>query len=531
MCGYPVPERSGCILYTARFWPKTTHDSHVLSQLKHHFSHLVDLFGSDGWHRTKPQSQELLFKQLGLYSYTSPSPTPTITRVQGTALEWLTALFGDAWRESRVLDHEEAIATFNLTTSPGFPFSKTYTTKRDFLADPQMHNYLKSFWNYVQVHKPPYSFWISCPKEDMIPNTSNKVRQISAVAVTVQYAFARLFGYQNEALHSLKLFSGPKVGISVFSGEWNKLGHRLIIPGRRLICADMSHFDSTIAPYWLRFVSTLRKRFLPSESHLLVDKMYDEAMKAFLLMPDGSMWQTSQGQKSGSFNTTDDNTIVCTALIMSAILQQNWMLTYDKFISSCYLCIYGDDVTMSIDPSITFDLHRAEQFILQMGCIVKNGFRECDLDDVEFLNFRFQPYDLPIAGRTYRYYLPDHVRPLKSICHLGMMIPSNVETYCSSLENLHMLWLTKPHYREALERFARQFALDYFEIDNWLYKPRTLSALLQLYLGEDYNKVAWSRKVFQLFSPRDVGVPRMPINLNHAEYGQESQSHQSSEAC
>lgn len=276
-----------------------------------------------------------------------------------------------------------------MSSSPGYPWKKWFKNKRDALAYPIIRTRVYE----GQCWTKPRPMWDLFGKFEILPveKSLSRCRAITSCPVDVALVVATWYEEQNETLMNLCYSTPYGVGMRKMGGGWNRVLSRFI--SDKVWQCDVSQYDSCIRPNMLKSVYNVRKNLF----HKVSDEylQFEEEWLNFLIEGDirltnnGNFYNVVGGNKSGSPNTSSDNTIanmllVCFSLIMSG---QNPYLTN-------FVC-YGDD--MLIDGSVhedTFDYYARCGMMIKLGSL-----RLVDLLDADFLSchsiIRYNQY-LPV---------------------------------------------------------------------------------------------------------------------------------------
>lgn len=251
---------------------------------------------------------------------------------------------------------------FDMTTSPGYPFSLKYRTKLDALADSLVLNWCDYCFDNLVFN----GLWTCrCKKEpkkkEKIDNKESRV--ITASPMDTQAPAVRLFGQQNTTIYrAARDHRIPcTVGMTKYYKGWHKLYNRLTRNGRFThgLELDFSGFDGSCSR--AEFEQVMNLRFGLFSSNLQTPELceairhyYSDVVHTKIVMDTGDVVQKHTGNPSGQVNTIVDN-----SLINEFRWYYAWVLIMDEkyhnidsFKTFCELITCGDDSILTVDPSI-----------------------------------------------------------------------------------------------------------------------------------------------------------------------------------
>jgi len=248
--------------------------------------------------------------------------------------------------------HEEVIANFDWSTSPGYPYTLMWSSKRDVFLQ------YGSDWL-----RNSYDYWIKTPYQGLFKNfLKEEVRQrgkdtrgILAGPLDISYIMARLFLAQNEGFYSSYLKTPSAVGISRDGLEWNMLFRKLFKYdiGSDI---DIKKFDSKMLEVLMLTLCELRKAFLTEDQADLkpaFDAAYDILINTLCIV-EGEVLQKRGGNPTGSVNTVVDNTLVLFIIMAYAFIILNPGATLHDFLTKVMMAMYGDDFTNTHSKEVNF---------------------------------------------------------------------------------------------------------------------------------------------------------------------------------
>lgn len=249
----------------------------------------------------------------------------------------------------------------NWTTSPGYPWKQWFQNKATAFEHPTVRKnvYSGNCWGA------PPPVWDMFGKLEILPieKAMQKCRIITSCPVDVSLVVQTWYYRQNERLQQLCYTTPYGIGISKFGCGWHTLMSSM--PDVVWQC-DVSQFDSCVRPCVMRSVYDVRRLLFTDITSEYLE--FEESWLQFLIHGDirdshtGNIYGVNGGNKSGSPNTSSDNTLANMLIVVYSLLRCGLEPGDHRFVC------YGDD--MLLDGSVpreVFD-HYAE-----MGMIVKPG--------------------------------------------------------------------------------------------------------------------------------------------------------------
>jgi hypothetical protein len=284
--------------------------------------------------------------------------TAVQVRAMNMAVEWLEHQFGPHMCNSRVKNLSEVVAGIDKSTSPGFPWTRTYATKRDMIDQmgDAFDQYMMDDWDRLCVHEYTAVFGNSL-KEEIRPAEkieANSIRTFTAGPIEMTIHGNRLFEDMNEKFYASHLKTPSVVGFSVLKGGWNEL-YRKLKKHPNGFALDESQYDSSLRNYLMWAMAGFRWRMLREEDQTpenleRIRVYYRNLVNTLIITSEGVFVMKQGGNPSGSVNTITDNT-----LILYTLLAYAWIMvspevfnSYEMFESELALALCGDDNTWTV---------------------------------------------------------------------------------------------------------------------------------------------------------------------------------------
>lgn len=333
-------------------------------------------------------------------------------------LEWAKRHFSVAMRGSSVLSQDDVIQELDFSSSCGFPWSRKYFTKRDFLDSPDAVA-IQDYWDTMLEAIPP--IWTCAQKRELrevAKVEAKKHRTFTASPIEFTIATNRLCLDMNNKLYSNGLLTWSFVGNSKFYRGWNSLYHYLSNEGvneNNAYELDESEYDSSIFcnALWdmvdLRF-SMLKRCEQTPDNYKRFEKLYEAIINSYVVLEDGHIVRKFTGNPSGSANTIVDNTIILYRLFVYAWFKfcdtHDINTDYSHFHSNVRAALNGDDNTYTTTPEfVSFNPAFIQSIWATIGVTAKSPSLEPrHLSSVSFLSNEFtwdSRYDLWLPKLSY----------------------------------------------------------------------------------------------------------------------------------
>lgn len=341
----------------------------------------------------QPAPQTLEAERVRFKDYDRPQPRQLTDRETvdwELAVEWAIEHF-QVMQGCTTFTHEETVAFILASdcrdSSPGYPWSKKYKTKKNALEDPLVQVQLQQWWEKLGTPNALSCFFTGHLKQEMLATEkvkANKTRLFMCGPLEHIYASMRLFGQLHQKLMS---DSGTwcTAGRDFHYGGWNALLRRL--RWEWFVAMDQSAYDMSLNRRCFSALATFLHAFVPEEHHSKVDDLLEMALDAFVIDANGYIYQKHTGNPSGWFLTLDFNTWVLYILLAYAWLQlggQRNRLVYETEVNA-NLC--GDDSLLSLSTDARLVMNPDEICKVWLDAhLVKVKKFECstDVGEVEY---------------------------------------------------------------------------------------------------------------------------------------------------
>lgn len=311
-----------------------------------------------------PKRQILADKALLRYDRPHDVLDDEVKCLYDIAGDWLEKEFGNYLCDSVVYSSDHVIDWLPDDTSPGYPWTLKYPYKSDFWASDDFSFYSK-YWNALATDEPIQSFCSVVIKEEIKPifdiNVNQKVRTIAAMDCVHVLCHARFTLHQNERLIKTHCKHSSALGLDMFDLGWHMLNHKMSCFGNKPCTMELDgkKFDGRFAEYCFKIIRKFRwkmlaPRFRTLENKIRLRNIYKQLTFAPLVNVNGDVYSRHVGNPSGQACTTPDNTFknFMDMVVLWHLIMPKEYHTYDQFKKFIVMCICGDDINKSVDPSI-----------------------------------------------------------------------------------------------------------------------------------------------------------------------------------
>jgi len=298
--------------------------------------------------------------------------------------------------ESPVLGHE-VIDTWEGRSSPGFPWNLEFKDSTSFLKkyETMLPKWFDSFLDGGSLH----TLWQVSPKSEIRSwdkIKQRKIRSFTASPKHFSYVCQRLCLGFNQKFYNSAGKTWSRVGFTPFHGGW----HDLILCLSRLLNGysfDATQWDASMSIRLLRAICKFRKMCMrdaiAKDSRIgdALDRLYDDIISGFCVLPGGGIFQKTKGNPSGSPNTVVDNTLGLFLVFAYCVICMHWEdgkdVSYDQFMELFQAAFYGDDNTVTIDPSVPFCVDSLLEHSTAIGVSLRSELEEiAPAEKLEFLS-------------------------------------------------------------------------------------------------------------------------------------------------
>lgn len=365
-----------------------------------------------------PKRLDLAVSAIKRYDRVADPFSDLVKKYYNIAEEWLDKEFGPYLAGSRVCSFDEIMKHLWPLKSPGYPWTLKYMSKLEYWMS-EDDKYFEKYWDVLST---PDYYRTLCSvviKEEMRSREKleeKSVRTIVSMDVNHIVAHLILCKDQNERLINTHLKHSSALGINLFSGGFNNLNNKMSKHGdmRATIELDGKKFDGRFRRFCFEKIRNFRFKCLSAEyrtpeNFQRLKNLYEDLVSGPLVNVDGHVFARNAGNPSGQACTTPDNTLknFMDMVVLWHLIMPSEYHSYELFKQFLIMCINGDDINLSVHPSIQdqFNVKAIREFMGQIDMeyhFASEEFRhnhEC-----EFLGHAFKLCNIPSCG--YAMYLP-----------------------------------------------------------------------------------------------------------------------------
>ncbi|AXK90538.1 polyprotein [Mashua virus Y] len=177
------------------------------------------------------------------------------------------------------------------------------------------------------------------------------------------------------------------VGMTKFYGGWDRLLRSL--PDDWIYCdADGSRFDSSLTPYLINAVLSIRSTYMEDWDIGLqmLKNLYTEIVYTPIATPDGTIVKKFRGNNSGQPSTVVDNSLMVVLAMHYSFVKEG--ITFEEFENVCKFFVNGDDLLIGVDPKYEYLLDNLQVHFSELGLNYQFDSRTRNKSDLWFMSHR-----------------------------------------------------------------------------------------------------------------------------------------------
>ncbi len=237
--------------------------------------------------------------------------------------------------------------------------------------------------------------WNGSLKAELRPiekTNENKTRTFTAAPIDTLLGGKVCVDDFNNRFYALNLEGPWSVGMTKFYGGWDKLLNKL--PEDWIYCdADGSQFDSSLTPYLINAVVTLREAFMErwDIGEKMLRNFYTEIVYTPILTPDGTIVKKFKGNNSGQPSTVVDNTLMVVITMHYSLLKLGW--TEEAISQKIVFYANGDDLIIAIRKDEEQTLDKLSELFFELGLKYDFSSRHTNRTDLWFMSHQGMQID------------------------------------------------------------------------------------------------------------------------------------------
>nr|URG39486.1 polyprotein [Chilli veinal mottle virus] len=266
-----------------------------------------------------------------------------------------------------ITDEEEIFQSLNMKAAVGALYKGK---KREYFETYSQQDKEQILYeSCLRLYKGCLGVWNGSIKAELRPMEkvlANKTRTFTAAPIDTLLAGKVCVDDFNNQFYSKHTLAPWSVGISKFSGGWDKLLRKL--PDEWIYCsADGSRFDSSLTPYLINAVTIIRLNFMESWDigEQMLKNLYAEIIYTPILTADGTIVKKFKGNNSGQPSTVVDNTLMVLIAMRYALRRLN--IDYEEQNKRCVFFANGDDLIVSVPPDDEWILDSLQEPFSELG--------------------------------------------------------------------------------------------------------------------------------------------------------------------
>ncbi len=287
-----------------------------------------------------------------------------------------------------VTDTDEIFDSLNLKASVGALYKGKKREYLEGLDDEARQDLLRG--SCFRLFEGKMGVWNGSLKAELRAQEKlqqNKTRTFTAAPIDTLLGGKVCVDDFNNEFYSLNLIGPWTVGMTKFYRGWDNLLRRLP-EGWRYCHADGSRFDSSLTPYLINAVISVRDHFMEDwdVGRIMLENFYTEVIYTPILTPDGTIVKKFKGNNSGQPSTVVDNTLMV-ILAMYYSLKKLGLADEEIIKSMCFFA-NGDDLIIAVEPTCEHILDTLEQSFLELGLLYDFSERSWNKEDLWFMSHR-----------------------------------------------------------------------------------------------------------------------------------------------
>nr|YP_009252418.1 NIb [Tobacco mosqueado virus] len=216
---------------------------------------------------------------------------------------------------------------------------------------------------------------------------ANKTRTFTAAPIDTLLGGKVCVDDFNNQFYSQNINCSWTVGMTKFYGGWNRLLTSL--PDGWVYCdADGSQFDSSLTPYLINAVLSIRFAFMEDWDigFQMLRNLYTEIVYTPISTPDGTIVKKYRGNNSGQPSTVVDNSLMVVLAMHYAFTKEGW--TFDELEEYCKFFVNGDDLVIAVRPDREKFLDTLQQHFSELGLNYDFSSRTRNKEDLWFMSHK-----------------------------------------------------------------------------------------------------------------------------------------------
>nr|WAB00023.1 polyprotein [Tuberose mild mosaic virus] len=268
---------------------------------------------------------------------------------------------------SYITDSQAVIQSLNMNAATGTLYSGK---KKDFFKDFTDEAYEEIVQaSCKRLFLGDMGVWNGSLKAELRPMEkvlANKTRTFTAAPIETLLGGKVCVDDFNNQFYDLHINGPWTVGMTKFYKGWDRLLNEL--PEGWVYCdADGSQFDSSLSPYLINAVTTIRLHFMErwDVGETMLKNLYTEIVYTPIAAPDGTVIKKFKGNNSGQPSTVVDNSLmVCVTMLYALNCAGVDLTRYQEFLK---FFVNGDDLMIAVQPNMEYLLDGLQASFKELG--------------------------------------------------------------------------------------------------------------------------------------------------------------------
>ncbi|QGZ13061.1 polyprotein [Begonia flower breaking virus] len=266
-----------------------------------------------------------------------------------------------------ITSEEEIFGSLNMKSAVGALYCGKKRDYLEHLTDEDKSELLKE--SCKRLYLGQMGIWNGALKAELRSKekvSMNKTRSFTAAPIDTLLGGKVCVDDFNNRFYTLNMKGPWTVGMTKFYGGWDNLLSQL--PEGWIYCdADGSQFDSSLTPYLINAVVTIREFFMePWDIGLrMLKNFYTEIIYTPILTPDGTIVKKYKGNNSGQPSTVVDNTLMVMITMYYSLIKSGW--GKQQIREQIVFFANGDDLIIAIHPDREPFLDNLGEQFLELG--------------------------------------------------------------------------------------------------------------------------------------------------------------------
>nr|QWT83729.1 polyprotein [Pepper yellow mosaic virus] len=291
------------------------------------------------------------------------------------------------FKECTFITDEEAIfSALNMKSAVGAMYGGK---KKDYFAsytDADREQIVRE--SCLRLYRGDLGVWNGSLKAELRSKekiAANKTRTFTAAPIDTLLGGKVCVDDFNNQFYSKNIDCCWTVGMTKFYGGWNRL--LTALPDGWVYCdADGSQFDSSLTPYLINAVLSIRLAFMEDwdVGFQMLQNLYTEIIYTPISTPDGTIVKKYRGNNSGQPSTVVDNSLMVVLAMHYAFVKEGF--SFEEIDMHCKFFVNGDDLLIAVSPDNASLLDNLGEHFSELGLNYDFSSRTHDKSQLWFMS-------------------------------------------------------------------------------------------------------------------------------------------------